>query len=121
MALGTLQEACEDWHIEFFQDSYVLAAHAHRVTVMPRDTQSLRLLRFRYDSLLHPVPLNDSRMDRIISIPPIQRVRVVEVTEACHSRVTQSTTDRVVTEEPIVEEAPKNANAEETQRVAEEG
>ena len=87
---------------------------------MPRDTQSLRLLRFRYDSLLHPVPLTDSRMDRILSIPPIQRVRVVEVTEADHNRVTRSTADCVVTEEPIVEEAPKNANAEEAQRLAEE-
>lgn len=31
-ALFCLQEAIEDWMIEFFLDSYVLADHAHRVT-----------------------------------------------------------------------------------------
>ncbi|MCO5559895.1 hypothetical protein L7F22_013499 [Adiantum nelumboides] len=45
--LGCLHEVTEDFLIEFFQDSYVMTAHAHRSTLMPRDFNSLRLLRFR--------------------------------------------------------------------------
>ena len=117
VALATLQEACEDWMIEFFQDAYVLTAHAHRITMMPRDLHSLRLLRFRYDSLLNPCPLTDIRMDNILSVPPLKRVpkvQVEDVTEAAHSRLTRSTHGRDGAD-PIVEEPeetqPVNAEA----------
>ncbi|MCO5573926.1 hypothetical protein L7F22_027704 [Adiantum nelumboides] len=42
-----LHQAAKDFLVEFFQDSYVLTTHAHRVTVMPWDINSLKLLRFR--------------------------------------------------------------------------
>ena len=90
---------------------------------MPRDTQSLWVLRFRYDNLLHPVPLNDSIMDRILSIPPMHRVKVVDVSELGHDRVMQLTAKCGQASEPIVEELPehdKEVNAEKVARHAEE-
>ena len=80
-ALFCLQEAAEDWMIEFFLDSYVLAAHAHRVTVMNKDFFSLAALRFRYDKLLTPVTFTDARMVQILDMRPVQKIRIQEVTE----------------------------------------
>ena len=34
-ALLCLQEIAEDWLIEFFEDSYILAAFTHTLTIMP--------------------------------------------------------------------------------------
>ncbi|MCO5581734.1 hypothetical protein L7F22_035623 [Adiantum nelumboides] len=45
-ALLCLQEIAEDYLVEFFSDGYILAAHAHRVTIMQRDSDTLRRLRF---------------------------------------------------------------------------
>ena len=67
--------------IEFFLDSYVLAAHAHRVTVMNKDFFSLAALRFRYDKLLTPVTFTDARMVQILDVRPVQKIRIQEVTE----------------------------------------
>ena len=76
-ALFCLQEAAEDWMIEFFLDSYVLAAHAHRVTVMNKDFFSLAALRFRYDKLqFRPVTFTDARMVQILDVRPIQKIRI---------------------------------------------
>ena len=66
--------------IEFFLDNYVLAAHAHRVTVMNKDFFSLAALRFRYDKLLYPVTFTDARMVQILDFRPAQKVRIQEVT-----------------------------------------
>ena len=40
-ALLCLQEISEDWLIEFFEDSYVLATFAYRRTIMPWDFKVL--------------------------------------------------------------------------------
>ena len=40
-ALLCLQEALEDWMVEFFEDAYFLSAHAHRMTIQPRDFNTL--------------------------------------------------------------------------------
>ncbi|MCO5551380.1 hypothetical protein L7F22_004882 [Adiantum nelumboides] len=42
-----LQEVVEDWLVEFFEDSYLLAAFAHRLTIFPKDFEVLRRLRYR--------------------------------------------------------------------------
>ena len=44
-ALACIQEACEDYLIEYFNDTCILAAHAHRITVMWKDFTSLAMLR----------------------------------------------------------------------------
>ena len=43
-ALQALQEITEDWLIEFFEDSFLLAAFTHRMTIMPRDFDVLHRL-----------------------------------------------------------------------------
>ena len=83
-ALGCLHEGAEDFLIEFFQDCYVLTAHAHRSTLMPRDLNSLRLLRFRYDKTLEPVEISDTKMDNILHIPPLGKVKVTDVSSIAH-------------------------------------
>lgn len=90
-ALGCLQEALEDYAIEFFQDTYVLTALTHRVTVMPRDMHALRLVRYRYDRLLQPVKLADNLMNAILEIPPVMQSRKGKGAEdsAVHSRTTR--------------------------------
>ena len=67
--------------IKFFLDSYVLAAHEHRVTVMNKDFFNLAALRFRYDKLLRPVTITDAQMAQILDVRPVQKVRIQEVTE----------------------------------------
>ena len=69
-ALQALQEITEDWLIEFFEDSFLLAAFTHRMTIMPRDFEVLRRLRYRYDQLLVPGLVNDRRMRDILTVPP---------------------------------------------------
>ncbi len=97
-ALACLHEAAEDFIKEFFVDSYILAAHAHRITVMPKDMHSLRLLRFRYDKSLQPAPISDPRMADILYMPPISRpVKVTEVPSQS-IRMTRQTVNNQVPE-----------------------
>lgn len=72
--------------VEFFQDSYILAAHAHRVTVIIRDMISLRLIRFRYDKTLQPRGLSDMCMHNILSIPRVTRSGVHNPTHGIATR-----------------------------------
>ena len=71
-ALLCLQEISEDWLIEFFEDSYLLAAHAHRLTIMQRDYEILRRLRYRYDQLLLPGQVSDARTLEILTVLPLR-------------------------------------------------
>ncbi|MCO5585592.1 hypothetical protein L7F22_039527 [Adiantum nelumboides] len=82
--LGCLHEATEDFLIEFFQDSYVMTAHAHRSTLMPRDFNSLQLLRFSYDKTLVPVGISDRKMDNILNILPLGKVKVTDLSRTAH-------------------------------------
>ena len=76
-ALQALQEITEDWLIEFSEDSVLLAAFTHRMTIMPRDFEVLRRLRCRYDQLLVPMLVSDRRMHD--TVPPLHpRARPVQ-------------------------------------------
>lgn len=48
-ALNALQEAAEAYLIEILEDSNMLAMHAKRRTIMPRDIQMVRRLRLRFE------------------------------------------------------------------------
>ena len=90
-ALLCLQEITEDWLIEFFEDSYLLAAFAHRLTIMPRDFEVLRRLRYRYDQLLLLDSMSDRRMRDILIVLPLHpRAQPVEPFLAVHHRDTRS-------------------------------
>lgn len=107
-ALLCLQEAAEDWMIEFFEDAYFLAAHAHRVTIMPKDFCTLRCIRYRHDRLLEPVLSGDRRMEDILTIPPLHpRRREREHQPVMHDRNTRSQMPSAQEgSAPVVEEIP---------------
>ena len=48
-ALACIQEAAEDFLIDFFNDSYIAAAFAHRVTLMIPDFGLVIGLRYRFN------------------------------------------------------------------------
>ena len=50
-----LQEMAKDYLEKFFEDAMLVAAHAHRVTLMAKDFNTLARVRWRYDKLIHPV------------------------------------------------------------------
>ncbi|KAI5067210.1 hypothetical protein GOP47_0017738 [Adiantum capillus-veneris] len=98
-AVACLQEACEDYLIEYFNDTFILAAHAHRVTIMPKDMTSLSMLRHRYEKFRYMPSFVDKKMKDILLIPPARRpkeLKVEEVTEKdIHSRDTRLNQDRI--------------------------
>ena len=72
-ALACIQEAAEDFLVEFFQDSYICSAHSHRVTLMDKDMIVLRRLRYRFSKVLEPVPFRDEKTFNILNIPPARK------------------------------------------------
>ena len=89
-ALGCIQEAAEDFLIDFFNDSYIAAAFAHRVTLMSRDFVLVSRLRYRFDKFLEPIPLADRKAFDILNIPaafkPKQNVKIEDVTHLYKTR-----------------------------------
>ena len=72
-------------------DAMLVAAHAHKVTLMAKDFNTLARVRYRYDKLLHPVEWQDFKMRDILLIPPARKskqdeVKVVEVTHGKDTR-----------------------------------
>ncbi|KAH7425708.1 hypothetical protein KP509_11G067300 [Ceratopteris richardii] len=51
-ALLCLQEAAEDFAIDFMNDAYLCAAHAHRVTLMAKDYVIVSRIRYKFDKSL---------------------------------------------------------------------
>lgn len=52
-ALKALQESCELYIAQFFEDSYWCTLHAKRVTLMVKDMQLARRIRGRQDIINH--------------------------------------------------------------------
>lgn len=92
-ALECLQEAAEDFLIEFFQDSYICAAHAKRVTLMDKDFVTLRRLRYRFSKLLEPLPFTDEKTFNILNVPPYRKPKPgdvgIKIEEVTHERDTR--------------------------------
>ena len=121
-----MHKATEDFLREFFLDSSILAAHAHCVTVMPKDMHSLRLLCFRYNKSLQPVPLSDCKMLDILYLPLVYcKVKVSEViVESAgfkRSRCLSSLVEGNVEPPYLVEEPQEFDEARSRQREIEEG
>ena len=81
----------EDYLEKFFEDAMLIAAHAHRVTLMAKDFNTLATVRWSYDKLLHPVEWQDFKMRDILLIPPTRKskqdeVKVVKVTHGKNTR-----------------------------------
>ena len=82
--------------IEFFEDAYLLAGHAYRLTIQPRDFDILHRVRYRYDQLLIPGDFVDNRTRDILTLPPLfPHAETVQRAPLVHSRNTRSQTIRI--------------------------
>ena len=101
----------EYWLIEFFEDAYFLSAHVHKVTILPKDFNTLRIIRYRHERLLEPILVGDRIMSDILTLPPLHPRRVAqERPPTRHNRNTRSQVqgfDRdnapIITEVPVIE------------------
>ena len=104
-ALDCLQEAAKDFLIEFFQDSYICAAHGKRVTLMDKDFITLRRLRYRFSSLLEPVPIQDEKTFNILNIPPYKKPKPeeegIKIEDVTHERDTRKARQAEVQREQL--------------------
>ena len=120
-ALLCLQEAAEDFLIEIFNDICVLAAHAKRLTIMASDMNTLKMLRWRYDKLLHPSDFVDEKMLNILMIPPArapkQNIVIQDVTHDVQTRAKVKADERRKAEENrrTVDDDPMKTFLEETE------
>ena len=68
-----LQEAVEDFLVEFMNDGYIAYAFAHRVTLMSKDFVLVSRLRYTFDKLLKPIPSRDMKAFQILNVPPARK------------------------------------------------
>ncbi|MCO5550629.1 hypothetical protein L7F22_004118 [Adiantum nelumboides] len=68
-ALLALQVASEDFIMEYFNDLTIVVAHAHRITVMDKDSGTVKRMHWRYDKLLQPLDFVDKKMRDLLLIP----------------------------------------------------
>ena len=69
----------------------LVAAHAHRVTIMKKDINTLVRVRYRYDKILNAEDWDDLKMRDILLIPPTRKpskddVKVEDVTHSYETR-----------------------------------
>ncbi len=98
-ALVCLQEAAEDYLIEYFNETCILAANARRVTIMNRDMSSLAMLRQRYENFVHHPTSVDKRMRDILLVAPIapkSQIKIEEVKEEdVHAKTTRLNEEQI--------------------------
>ena len=98
-ALACIQEAAEDYVIEYFNDTCILAANARRITVMNRDMNSLAMRRQRYENFIHHPTNVDQKMRDILLVSPMvpnSGIKIEEVKEKdVHERNTRLNEERV--------------------------
>ena len=98
-ALACIQAAAEDYCIEYFNDTCIIAANAHRVTIMNRDMSSLAMLRQRYENFIHhPTSVDKKMRDILLVLPtaPNSQLKIEEVRkEDVHGRKTRLNEERV--------------------------
>ena len=79
-AILCVHEALEDFMVDFLNDSNICAAHARRVTLMDKDMVVVSRVRYRFDSILRPLPMTDMKALKILSVPPaLKRKKSSEV------------------------------------------
>ncbi|MCO5554870.1 hypothetical protein L7F22_008407 [Adiantum nelumboides] len=89
--LLALQEAFEEFIMEYFNDFTIVAAHAHQVTVMDKDSAIVKRMRWRYDKLLQPLEFVDNKMRDLLVIPPTRKeeadaLKIRDVTHEVQTR-----------------------------------
>ena len=98
-ALACIQEAAEDYCIEYFNDTCIIAANARRVTIMNRDMSSLSMVRQRYTNFIHhPTTVDKTMRDILLVLPtaPKSSFKIEEVTEQdIHAKKTRLNEERI--------------------------
>lgn len=114
-----LQEAAEDFLIDFMNDGYIAAAFAHRITLMSKDFVLVSRLRYKFDKALEPIPSQDMRAFEILNIPPArqpkQSVVIEDISHPYDTRKAQDIKEEVEKEreqEKISEDALLSQQAE---------
>ncbi|MCO5548024.1 hypothetical protein L7F22_001480 [Adiantum nelumboides] len=97
-ALLALQEASEDFIMEYFNDLTIVAAHAHRVTVMDKDSNTAKCMRWKYDKLLQPTEFVDKKMRDLLVIPPTRKeeadaLKIRDITHEVQTRTKATYTE----------------------------
>ena len=67
-AILHLHEALEDFLIDYLNDSNICATHARRVTLMDENIVVVSMVRYRFDTILKPLPIRDIKALKILSI-----------------------------------------------------
>ena len=88
--ISCLQEALEDFLIDFLVDSYICVAHARRITLMDKDVVVVSRVRYRFDKIVQPLHMTNKKAYDLLRVPPVLRKKK----------------DNVVKIEEIVEEKP---------------
>ncbi|KAH7432056.1 hypothetical protein KP509_07G005800 [Ceratopteris richardii] len=87
-ALLCLQEAAEDFAIDFMNDAYLCAAHSHRVTLMAKDYVIVSRIIYKFDKALVPIDHHDKKFFDILNIPPARAPKTTVVIEEINAQVT---------------------------------
>ncbi|KAH7281106.1 hypothetical protein KP509_36G030100 [Ceratopteris richardii] len=58
-ALLCLQEAANDFAIDFINDAYLCVAHCHRVTLMAKNYVVVSRLKYKFEKNIEPLDIND--------------------------------------------------------------
>ena len=117
-ALACIQEAAEDYVIEYFNDTCILAANARRITVMNRDMNSLAMLRKRYENFIRNPSTVDQKMRDILLVSPLvpkTGIKIEEVTEKdVHERTTRLNEEKI---EALKTQKDKQKQVEENETI----
>ncbi|MCO5563713.1 hypothetical protein L7F22_017360 [Adiantum nelumboides] len=97
-ALLAVQEASEDFIMEYFNDLTEVEAHARRVTIMDKDFDTVKCMRWRYDKLLQPSEFVDKKMRELLVIPPTRKeeadaLKIRDVTHEVQTRAKAAYTE----------------------------
>lgn len=90
--LDCLRCVVEDYLIEWFIDTFQLASHSCRVTTLKRDMAALKMLRCRFDKLVHPVDFSDEQIKEILLVSLARKSTIVKIEEIIEDDIHAKTT-----------------------------
>ncbi|MCO5558261.1 hypothetical protein L7F22_011840 [Adiantum nelumboides] len=99
-ALLALQEASKYFIMEYFNDLTIIAAHVHQITVMDKDSDTVKRMRWRYNKLLQPSKFVNKKIRDLLVILLTKKVeadalKIRDVTHEVHTRAKTAYTELV--------------------------
>ncbi|MCO5593985.1 hypothetical protein L7F22_048004 [Adiantum nelumboides] len=98
--LLAVQEAAENFIMEYFNDLTIVAFHAHQITVMDKDSNIVKRMRWRYDKLLQHSNFVDKKMRDLLVIPLTKKeeadaLKIRDIAHVVQTRVKAAYTELV--------------------------